>query len=171
MKKFKYLVKYGLLKRVGRKAFLISNIVVALLLIAIINLPSIIALFSNGDEEKTNMYVQIINETTQVDLATDLEDLFNQPFQGYRYYIMTELESSAFDADAFWANGELDIVYHFSGNIDNPEIVIYSKFPELSPQHKSQIELLIINYQLVDYESPTFSDVLAPVMKILKKDI
>lgn len=162
MKKFKYLVRYGLLKRVGRKAFLISNIVVALLLIAIINLPSIIALFSNDDEEKTNMNVEVINETTQLSLATDLENLFNEPFQGYRYYVMTELDINQFNPETFWVNEEQDIVYHFSGDISNPDIVIYSKFPELSPQHKSQIELLIINYQLTDYESPTFSDVLAP---------
>lgn len=162
MKKFKYLVRYGLLKRVGRKAFLISNIVVALLLITIINLPSIIALFSNDDEEKTNMNVEVINETTQLSLATDLENLFNEPFQGYRYYVMTEHDINQFNPETFWANEEHDIVYHFSGDISNPDIVIYSKFPELSPQHKSQIELLIINYQLTDYESPTFSDVLAP---------
>lgn len=162
MKKFKYLVKYGLLKRVGRKAFLISNIVVALLLIAIINLPSIIALFSSGDDEKTNMYVDVINETSQVGLAEDLEEQFNQPFQGYRYYVMTELEITQFDVEAFWADTEKDIVYHFSGDINKPNIVVYSKSPELSSQHKTQIELLIINYQLIDYESPTFSDVLAP---------
>lgn len=162
MKKFKYLVKYGLMKRVGRKAFLISNIVVFLLLVAIINLPSIIALFSNGEEEKTDMVVEIINETGKATLADDISALFNEPFQGYTYYRIKDLEVSAFDPDAFWADEDRDIVFHFSGNIDRPNIVIYSKYPELSPQHKSQIELLIINYQIVNYESPVFADVLAP---------
>ena len=62
MKKFKFLVKYGLLKRIGRKSFIIANLVIAILSIIIINLPSIINLFGGGDDEMTELNIEIANE-------------------------------------------------------------------------------------------------------------
>ncbi len=58
MKKFKFLLKYGLMKRIHRKSFVIANIAIAILLIAIINIPTIIGLFG-GDEELTELNIGI----------------------------------------------------------------------------------------------------------------
>ncbi|RJX25325.1 MAG: ABC transporter permease [Acholeplasma sp.] len=161
MKKFKFLVKYGLLKRVGRKSFMIANIIIAILLIAIINLPSIIALFGN-DEEITDIQIQLVNETTQVELSDDLELIFNAGLPTTLYYV-TEINQASFDADTFWQDPEVDIVFVFSGDIDRPNIDIYSKFPEWNGGFMNQIELLIINYQLGGtYERPVFDTILAP---------
>ena len=162
MKKFKYLVKYGLIKRVGRKAFLIANIVIAILLIAIVNLPTIISLFGGDDEEITNIYIEVINETDEVDLSDDLSVLFNEPFQGYAYYVLTPLAIGDLNLDAFWADENFDIILHFTGDISAPEVTIYSKSPELTPSLSTQIELQLINYQLGGYQRPTFTSVLAP---------
>ena len=58
MKKLKFLITYGLKKRFARKSFLIANIVIAILTIATINLPTLIALFSKDEVvEPTNVYV------------------------------------------------------------------------------------------------------------------
>jgi len=162
MKKFKYLVKYGLKKRVGRKAFLIANIVIAILLIAIVNLPAIISLFGGGDDQLENIHIEIINQTNEANLVTDLDALFNIANPETPFYIVNPLSIGAFNIDEFWADSERDIVFHFTGTIDSPEIVIYSKYPEMNYIFSNQIEFLLINYQIGNYERPTFTQVVAP---------
>ncbi len=161
MKKFKFLVKYGLLKRVGRKSFMIANIIIAILLIAIINLPSIIALFGS-DEEMTDIQIQLVNETTKAELSDDLELIFNAGLPSTLYFV-TEINPASFDDETFWQDPEVDIVFVFSGDIDRPNIDIYSKYPEWNGGFMNQIELLIINYQLGGtYQRPVFDTILAP---------
>ncbi len=161
MKKFKFLVKYGLLKRVGRKSFMIANIIIAILLIAIINLPSIIALFGS-DEEITDIQIQLVNETTKAELSDDLELIFNAGLPATLYFV-TEINPASFDDETFWQDPEVDIVFVFSGDIDRPNIEIYSKYPEWNGGFMNQIELLIINYQLGGtYQRPVFNTILAP---------
>lgn len=161
MKKFKYLVKYGLNKRVGRKAFLISNIIIAILLILIVNIPTIIEMFSK-EEVPTNMYIHVINETTEANLISDLQNELNKPFNNYDYYQLTALDISAFDEEEFWMDPEVSVIFHFSGDINSPEIKVYSKRTDLNPLFQNQIELLIINYQINNYQRPSFNFVLAP---------
>ncbi|MDO9628950.1 MAG: ABC transporter permease [Acholeplasmataceae bacterium] len=162
MKKFKFLVRYGLKKRVGRKAFLIANIVISIMLIAIVNLPAIISLFGGGDDEIKNINIEIINQTNEGNLVTDLDALFNVANPETPFYIVNSLSIGDFNADAFWADSERDIVFHFTGTIDSPNIVIYSKYPEMNYIFTNQIELQIINYQIGNYIRPTFTPVLAP---------
>lgn len=160
MKKFKFLVKYGLKKRIGRKAFLIANIVIALLTIAIINLPSIINYFSNDEEQIENIIIDIYNDTTQVGLADDLSVSFNAPFEGYEFYVIETVD--ALDIEAFWLDADKDVLIEFSGDIASPSVKIYSKFPEMNAGFMNLIELQVINYQIGNYERPTFETVLAP---------
>lgn len=162
MKKLKFLIKYGLKKRVGRKAFLIANIVIAILLIAIVNLPAIISLFGGDDDQIENINIEIINQTAENNLVTDLDALFNSANPETPFYIVNSLSIGDFDIDDFWADSERDIVFHFTGSIDSPDILIYSKYPEMNFQFTNQIELQIINYQIGNYERPTFTPVLAP---------
>ena len=162
MKKFKYLVKYGLNKRVGRKAFLISNIVIAILLILIVNIPTIIQLFSKDEVVKEHMYITVINETDEEDLVSDLEHNLNQPFSGYSFFLLTSVSLDDFDLDDFWMDEDLSVAIHISGQMNQPNIIIYSKETEMNAHFQNEIELLIINYQIINYERPNFNVVLAP---------
>lgn len=57
IKKFWYLVRYGLKKKFKSKSFIISNIVIFVLLILIFNIESIISLFGGDFSQKINVFV------------------------------------------------------------------------------------------------------------------
>jgi ABC-2 type transport system permease protein len=162
LKKFKFLVKYGLKKRVGRKAFLIANIVIALLMIVIVNIPAIISFFGGDDDLVENINIHVVNETQETNLVSDLSQLFNQPFEGYEFYVLSDLAVNQFDVEAFWVNEEVDITFHFTGDIESPDVVIYSKYPEMNLSLMGKIELQVINYQIGDYTGPNFEMVFPP---------
>ncbi|MFH0766973.1 MAG: ABC transporter permease [Bacillota bacterium] len=162
MKKFRFLVRYGLKKRIGRKAFLISNIVIAILMIAIINIPTIVSLFSSGETQDEQIFISVINETSETDLVNNYSLLLNEPFSGVDYYVLSPLELSAFDVDTFWEDQDIDIVIHIAGTITDPEVTMYNKMPTMNSYLASQLELQLINYQIVNYERPTFATVYAP---------
>lgn len=162
MKKFKFLVKFGLLKRVGRKSFFIANLVIALLSIIVINIPSIIALFGNDDEQITNMQIQIADGVGFASLNNDLQTTFNQGFPA-QFYFFSSIDPNAVDVDQFWTNEDIDVLFTFSGTEANPVIQIYSKFPDMNSVFINQIELQLISYKLGgSYERPQFQTVLAP---------
>jgi ABC-2 type transport system permease protein len=161
MKKFKFLIAYGLKKRVLRKSFLIANIVIAILFVAIVNLPTIIGWFSSDEDQITNIYVDVYNETTMNTIHTDLQEALNLPYEGYDYFLIESADQS-FDVDAFWEAEDKDVALVIKGSVENPEIDIYSKYPENNYLFMGQIELLIINYQIDDYQSPVFETIMAP---------
>jgi ABC-2 type transport system permease protein len=162
MKKFKFLVKYGLLKRVGRKAFLITNIIIAILSILIINLPSIIALFGGDDDQMTDLTIEVASELGVATLVDDLEVKFNEGLPA-PFYLISEIPSNTVDVDQFWENPEVDVLFTFAGTPDDPVINIYSKFPEMNGNFANQIELQLISYQVGGaYERPVFNTILAP---------
>jgi ABC-2 type transport system permease protein len=155
MKKFKFLVKFGLLKRIGRKSFLVANIVIAILTIGIINLPTIIRLFSGDDQPKV-INIQIINEINQDTLATDLSLLIN-PAEGEPLFNISFIEPTSFDVETFWTHKEVDIVFHFAGTLEASNIQIYSKKPETSQALQPVVEYLLISYQIENYIPPQFA--------------
>jgi ABC-2 type transport system permease protein len=162
MKKFKFLVKYGLLKRVGRKAFFITNIVIAILSILIINLPSIIRLFGGNDDQMTDLTIEVANDLGLATLVDDLELKFNEGLPA-KFFLLTEIQPSSVNVAAFWENTDVDVLFTFTGTIDDPIITIYSKYPEMNAGLTNQIELQLISYQLGGaYERPLFNTVLAP---------
>lgn len=162
MKKFKFLIKYGLKKRIFRKSFLIANLVIAILFVAIVNLPTIIGWFGNDDDQITNLYVDLYNQTAMNTMTSDLENALNLPYEGYEFYVLEEMTQS-FDEDAFWETEDTsDVSLIISGDVENPVIVVYSKLPEYNQMIMSEIEMLIINYQIVDYHSPVFETIMAP---------
>ena len=155
MKKFRFLVEYGLKKRVFRKAFLIANIIIGLMLIAIINLPAIISHFSKDEDPILNMNVQVYNETAEDELATKLSTQLNEPYEGYTFFIVTRIEDMP-DLDAFWLNEDIDFLFVFSGDFTSPTVALYSKHPVMNNMLFSQIELLVISEQIADFERPVF---------------
>ncbi len=162
MKKFKFLIKYGVKKRILRKSFLIANLVIAVLFVAIVNLPTIIGWFGNDDEQITNVNVDVYNQTAMLTFGEDLGNALNLPYEGYEFFVFEDMTQS-FDEDAFWeAEDASDVSLIISGDLSNPEIAIYSKLPEYNQMMMNQIEILIINYQIVGYQSPMFETIMAP---------
>ncbi len=78
MNKFKYLLKYQLRKRIISKAFLISNIITLVALILIANISNIIRLF---EPDQKGQKVLVVNETTNPNVVTDLENLYETTFK------------------------------------------------------------------------------------------
>jgi len=162
MKKFRFLVEHGLKKRVFRKAFLFANIAIGLLLIAVINIPTIISLFSSGEEEQKNVNVLIINETDGVEIKNKLSMLLNEPFDGYEFFILSETSIEQFNLETFWEDKNFDTAIHLSGNFTSPTVSIYNKQMQLNAMLASQVELLVISEQIEGFQRPTFNIVAAP---------
>lgn len=162
MKKFKFLVKYSYKKRVWRKAFLISNIIIGIVIMAIINLPNIISRFAENKPELENINVLIVNEINEYDsLVKDFDDLLN-PDSDNKIYILKEINIAEFDIDQFWENEEYSVAIHFKGDIDKPIIDMYNKIDNLNNILENQIELLMISYKITDYNKPIFQTFHAP---------
>jgi ABC-2 type transport system permease protein len=75
MKKFWYLVRYGLKKKIKAKSFIISNIVIFLLLLVVFNIDSIISYFGGNFDKVSNIYV--------VDNTNELFNDFNNNYVEY----------------------------------------------------------------------------------------
>lgn len=163
MKKFSFLVTHGLKKRVARKAFIISNIIIAILLIAVVNLPRIISFFTSDkidDEPKIeviNLYV--IDELTQsqtVKITDELDAKLN-PDQANKVFNITEISKDDITIDNFWNDDTKHILIHFTGTINEPVINMYNKYESLNTILEREIEIILISYKLNDYQRPIFN--------------
>lgn len=73
--KLNFLINNSLKKKIKSKWFLISNIIIALLMIAIINIDSIITLFGGDFDSKTKIYI--------LDSTNELSETFKQNLKYY----------------------------------------------------------------------------------------
>ena len=160
MRKFKFLIKYGLKKRVFRKAFLIANIIIAILTIAIINLPTIIGLFSK-DEEVEPVTVYVINEIGEATLIDDLSALINPDPENIGF-IVESLDASEFNVESFWEDDTKDVVFHFKGTVESSTIDSFAKNPNDTQMVFSAVQYLLISYQIDYYVPPQFSELVLP---------
>lgn len=158
MKKFKFLLKYGLMKRVGRKSFIIANVIIAILLIAIINIPTIIGLFG-GDEEITELNIGVRSDYPYP-IASDLSLILNEGIEGPDFFITEDIAS--FDAESFWAESELEIVLEFIGTPEAPSVLIYSKESTYNQMILSIVELQLIRYEFENYVPLSYTFPQAP---------
>ncbi|NLK12178.1 MAG: hypothetical protein GX312_01110, partial [Candidatus Phytoplasma sp.] len=74
MKKFKFLFIQGIEKRVKTKAFVISNIIMAIVLIAVSLIPTFVSMFDSGNalpEEKI-----VAGDIYYIDQTTQTSDVF-----------------------------------------------------------------------------------------------
>ena len=55
-----------------------------------------------------------------------------------------------------------DITIRILGTVEAPSITIFSKMPNLDSFLASQLEIQLINYQIVNYQSPVIQNVYAP---------
>ena len=156
MKKFNFLVGHGYKKRVKSKAFIISNIVIALIVIALINLPILIDMFTSPSEEAEVLNVYIINEINNDEtLIAKFDELLN-PEQENKSFNVMALDKDEFDSESFWTNEEQDIVIYLAGTINSPEVGMYNKHKYLDNILQNQVELLLISYLIDDYQKPLF---------------
>jgi ABC-2 type transport system permease protein len=105
MKKLKFLIAYGLKKRIFKKSFLISNLIIGLITLIIINIPLLIALFDSNEEKlfKIDMITDVETEA----LTPILEGALNQGFET-SFFIINQV--STFDEETFFAQNDIDMV-------------------------------------------------------------
>ncbi|MFW5894722.1 MAG: ABC transporter permease, partial [Bacillota bacterium] len=157
MKKFKFLLLFGLKKRIAKKSFIITNAILGLVIMAAINIPALMEIFGDDDEPDAHQ-TMIVNETEQADypLEESLLDTFNTGADTAYEKADTELESH----DDFWENGDLDVLLVFSGELGEPDVEIYTKDDSLNSTITSRVQTFLNEYQGINYGN--FSVVEAP---------
>ncbi len=154
MNKFKFLIKHGLAKRLLKKSFIITNIVLGLVIVVLVNIPSLIDIFS-GDEELEQTHVMVANKTQ--DEAYPLEETllskFNQVHEENRY-VAYEHSLEAFED--FWDTENLDILLVFSGDLNAPDVDVYLRDEGLRNHVLSNIQIFLNEYQGIQYANYTF---------------
>ena len=152
MKKFKFLVGFGLKKRVFKKAFVISNIIIGLVIIALINLPSIIAIFQDDENEIIEVNTVIMNNTDDTEYA--LEEQLLQTMNGiYEGYSFIETDDSIENPEEFWDQSEVNVYIVFTGDLKQPNVEIYAHDQSLGNMLTQSIQLVLYDYQDIGYAS------------------
>ena len=105
MKKLKFLIAYGLKKRIFKKSFVISNLIIGIITLIIINIPLLIALFDSNEEELFK--IDIISDSVTEALTPVLESALNQGLET-SFFILNN--TSTFDEDTFFAQTDIDMV-------------------------------------------------------------
>lgn len=119
MKKLKFLIQYGLKKRVFKKSFLISNIIIGIITMIIINIPNIIQIF-NQDENTQYVIQFVLDENTEA--IYDNFDLINQSFET-EYVIKQRVDS--FDESSFYEQNTIDMTIILSKEENVLSISLY----------------------------------------------
>ncbi|MFP4078392.1 MAG: ABC transporter permease [Candidatus Izemoplasmataceae bacterium] len=148
MKKFKFLLLFGLKKRVAKKSFIITNAILGLVIMAVINIPALIEIFGDEDEATTHE-TRIVNETDQADypLEDAMIDTLNAGAEPVYEKADTELESH----DDFWDNDAIDVLLVFSGDLGQPDVEIYTKDDSLDATITSRVQSFLNEYQGINY--------------------
>lgn len=145
MKKFKFLITFGLKKRFFKKSFIITNALLGLIIIAVVNIPAIISYFST-DEEVTQT-VRVVNETDDQEypLEATLIDTLNQTSD--------EMEYTVYEGtfDDFWETEGIDIWLVFTGDLSNPEVDVHLKDMGQQTLVMSMVQNVLNDYQDINY--------------------
>lgn len=147
MKKFKFLILFGLKKRLFKKSFIITNVLLGLLIMTIINIPAIFDAFSSDDIETIN--VKITNNTTDQDypLETTILSMMNMAYEETRYVSKETREAP----DDFWDDDTLDIWVVFEGDLNAPDVDLYLKDVSEQAGLMNTIRNGLLDYQNVQY--------------------
>ena len=105
MKKLKFLIAYGLKKRIFKKSFLISNLIIGLITLVIINIPLLIALFDSTEDDVFT--IGLITDTETEGFTESLDQSLNLGFET-PFFILDDM--STFDEDAFFSQEDIDMV-------------------------------------------------------------
>jgi ABC-2 type transport system permease protein len=174
MKKLKFLILYGLKKRLLKKSFLISNIIIGLLTILIINLPTIIGLFENDDDafvriayvvdEATLGYISQLDETLNQGLEEDIfifyetqESMKDTFFEQNEYDILLMIQSD---------NGRLSLdLYRFETTYDTV-ITQTIQFLDVFSQNQAYVPPVIDSFLPDDYEDPFINEIISGISSV-----
>ncbi len=174
MKKLKFLIFYGLKKRLLKKSFLISNIIIGLLTILIINLPTIIGLFENDDDafvriayvvdEASLGYISQLDETLNQGLEEDIfiffetqESMKDSFFEQNDYDILLMIQ---FD------NGRLNLdLYRFETTYDTV-ITQTIQFLDVFSQNQAYVPPVIDSFLPDDYEDPFINEIISSISSL-----
>ena len=174
MKKLKFLILYGLKKRLLKKSFLISNIIIGLLTILIINLPTIIGLFENDDDafvriayvvdEASLGYISQLDETLNQGLEEDIfifyetqESMKDAFFEQNEYDILLMIQSD---------NGRLNLdLYRFETTYDTV-ITQTIQFLDVFSQNQAYVPPVIDSFLPDDYEDPFINEIISGISSV-----
>ena len=154
MNKLRFLIEYGLKKRFFKKSFVISNIIILILTLVIINIPTILDLF---DEETTNTYV--------IQLVTDEQtDIFKQPISqalsSDDNLGLTVEYATSFDDTTFFDQQVYDMAIILTNDGMSLEIQLYRFETSFDTYVLNTIQYLDIINQNENYQPPTVNSYL-----------
>jgi ABC-2 type transport system permease protein len=174
MKKLKFLIFYGLKKRLFKKSFLISNIIIGLLTILIINLPTIIGLFDSDDDA----FVRITYVVDEDSLAyiSQLEAILNQDLEE-DIFLFYESEESM--KDSFFEQNDYDILLMLQSNNDRLNLDLYRfettydtvitqtiQFLDVFSQNQAYVPPVIASFLPDDYEDPFINEIISGISSV-----
>jgi len=174
MKKLKFLITYGLKKRLFKKSFMISNVIIGLLTILIINLPTIIGLFDQ--EEDTFIQIAYVAENNTEAYISALEATLNQGLEEDLYILVPEdntLIDEFFDQDFYDIFIILDsedeqlhmTLYRFETTYDTV-ITQTIQFIDVLNQNQAYIPPTLETFLPVDYEDPVINEIISGISSI-----
>jgi len=174
MKKLKFLITYGLKKRLFKKSFMISNVIIGLLTILIINLPTIIGLFDQ--EEDAFIQIAYVAENNTEAYISALEATLNQGLEEDLYILTPEdntLIDEFFDQDFYDIFIILDsedeqlhmTLYRFETTYDTV-ITQTIQFIDVLNQNQAYIPPTLETFLPVDYEDPVINEIISGISSI-----
>lgn len=140
-----------------RKSFVIANALLAILIIGLVNLPSIIGLFQSDDPVDEHVVnVIIVNETDDPDtnIAEALDAYYNIDGVDQTFTLAQE----AYDEDEFWDDEETDVLLIFKGNLEVPDITIYNTVSHLEGFFISQTQQYLNTLQGIEHAHFDFAE-------------
>lgn len=156
MKKFKFLVKNSLLRKLKSKGFIISTIITSVLILAIIIVPTVFQITAK-EPVLSNYEVLLINETTDNKPISEYLIATTEDF--YELNITKKSSDYQSDIDNFYVDGKYDVIIQFvkgssTNLIDVKDVKYYSKLKDsdnsilLNIVSNTKFALLDDNYSL-----------------------
>ena len=144
MNKFKFLLGYGLKKRLFKKSFVITNVILGLVIIVLVNLPTVIGWFQSDDPlPDQKIVIDNFTDDTDYPLAERLIFALNQASFETAYVRVEE----TLDVSAFWAQDEIVLWLVFEGSLGAPSVTVYSLDRAQVPLTRTLIQAVIREYQ------------------------
>lgn len=145
LSKFKYLVKYGIKKRLGTKAFIISNVILFILMLVVFNIPNIIKAFDDGEPNGQLIFVvnNLEDRLTDGEVQTLLAEVSNRyeamlPDANIRFENLVEFDDSDVNNINYFKSSGILVL---SLNGDHLSAKFYEK--ELDLTNKQVLELTL----------------------------
>ena len=174
MKKLKFLITYGLKKRLFKKSFIISNVIIGLLTILIINLPTIIGLFDN--EEDAFIQIAYVAENNTEAYITSLEVALNQGLEE-DFYVLTPEDISLIEE--FFDQNFYDILIVLDSEDEQLNMALYRfettydaiitqtiQYIDVLNQNQAYVPPTLETFLPVDYEDPVINEIISGISSV-----